>query len=173
MFSVKLVKHSLRYKAAYIDMIEEWKRGGEPFTPFVLGEDPSRFSAMLARFRGFSKGSGVPDNFVPHTTCWLVREDGRVLGAVNIRHYLNDRLRNSGGHIGYGIRPSERGKGYATEQLRLALKRTRRMGIDRALLCCDTANLASARVIVKNGGRLDSEDVQNSIPFQRYWINLT
>ena len=170
---LKLIKPTIEYKNEYLDMVAEWKATGEQFTPFTLGEDPTDFEAMLARLEGFTRGIGVREGFVPNSTFWLVRDDRKVLGAVNIRRYLNDRLRIDGGHIGYGVRPSERLKGYATEMLRQALIIARDMGIRKALLMCDKDNIASARTIMANGGVLDSEDVdKEGTAFQRYWITI-
>jgi len=85
---------------------------------------------------------------------------------------LNEQLLVVGGHIGYGIRPSERRKGNATKILSLALDKARELGIERALLTCDKDNIGSAQTIINNGGQLDSEDVVNDTEIQRYWINI-
>ncbi|UUZ86883.1 GNAT family N-acetyltransferase [Paenibacillus sp. P26] len=110
---------------------------------------------------------------VPHTTYWLVNEEKKVLGAVNIRHRLNAKLLNSGGHIGYGIRPSERRKGLATALLHLALQKTRELGLDQVLVVCDKGNIGSERTILKNGGVFDSEYMEpNGNIVRRFWIPL-
>ena len=75
-----------------------------------------------------------------------VDETRRFLGVANIRPRLNEYLMARGGRIGYGVRPSERGKGYATEMLRLALGIAAKMGLERVLLICDKRNIASARL---------------------------
>jgi predicted acetyltransferase len=91
---------------------------------------------------------------VPCTTLWWV--DGtEYLGRLAIRHLLNDRLRERGGHIGYDVRPSARRLGHATTMLAAALPLARRLGIEEALLTCDPDNVASQRVIESNGGRLE------------------
>ena len=89
---------------------------------------------------------------------------------MNIRHRLNDSLLLSGGHIGDGIRPSERGKGFGTKMIALALEECSRLGIKRVLMCCNRDNTASARTIVKNGGVLENEILEDGVPVQRYWI---
>ncbi len=95
------------------------------------------------------------------------------MGAVNIRHYLNDYLLQYGGHIGDGIRPSERRKGYATKMVGLALEECKKLGINRVLMVCDKDNIGSAKSIVYNGGVLENEfaDEDGTIE-QRYWIDL-
>jgi predicted acetyltransferase len=174
MKELRLVEPSEVYKDSYMEMYEEWKRSGEEFTPWSLGLDPSDFPALIERLQGYSEGIDVPSNFVESSTYWLIDESLRVLGGVNIRHRLNENLSARGGHIGYGIRPSERRKGYASEQLRLALDIMLEMGITQVLITCDTDNPGSARAILKNGGVLDSEaiDGETGKPFRRYWIHL-
>lgn len=68
-----------------------------------------------------------------------------------MRHRLTEALRRYAGHIGYGVRASEQGKGYGTLMLKLALERARELGIKQVLITCDDDNMASARVIEKNG----------------------
>ena len=94
------------------------------------------------------------------------------LGAVNIRHKLNEKLLLNGGHIGDGIRPSERGKGYGTKMIAMALEKCRELGIDRVLMVCDRNNAASARTIVKNGGVMENEIEVDGVMEQRYWIDI-
>ena len=92
------------------------------------------------------------------------------VGAVNIRHYLTEELLLNGGHIGDGIRPSERRKGYATAMIALALREAKKLGITGVLMVCDKDNIASAKSIINNGGVLENEIVLNGITEQRYWI---
>lgn len=88
--------------------------------------------------------------------------------------YLNMILewKEYGGDIGYGIRPSERRKGYASNMLSLALKKCKSIGLSKVLITCSKDNFGSAKTIINNGGVLDSEDIDNSEVFQRYWITL-
>ena len=99
---------------------------------------------------------------------------GRLVGTIQIRHTLNDELMRVGGHIGYGIRPSERRKGYGTKMLALALERCRELGIDRALITCGKGNIGSARTAMKNGGVFESEYTceKTGDVDKRYWITL-
>ena len=109
----------------------------------------------------------VPTELVASTTRW-VAVDGRLVGFLSVRHELNDYLLELGGHIGYAIRPLERGQGYATAATALALEECRRLGIDRVLITCDDTNVASAAVIERNGGVL--EDLRGGK--RRYWVDL-
>ena len=110
---------------------------------------------------------------MPNTTFWVYEPDrDTIVGAVNIRHYLSASLLAYWGNIGYGIRPDERTKGYATEALRLALDICRGMGMDKVMLSCNKSNPASARVMIKNGGVLENEVELEGRVLQRYWIKI-
>ena len=125
--------------------------------------------------RDNARGIGLRPGFVPSTTLWLVRDGQTLLGTIHLRHSLTPWLENEGGHIGYAVRPSQQGKGYATRMLSMCLEKARAMGLARVLITCDRENKASARVIIKNGGVLENE-VASKIAGRaftlRYWIAL-
>jgi predicted acetyltransferase len=139
-------------------------------TPFTLNIGYRTFMDFQEMLKGFSRGIGIYPGFVAHTTYWLI-ENKRLLGVSNLRHQLNDKLRNIGGHIGYSIRPSERKKGYATKLLAATLYEGSKMGIKEFVLTCDKDNVASIKTIRNNNGELISEDIIENIPIQRYLIN--
>ena len=171
---LNLVKPDIKYKNQYLEMLDEWKAAGEQPQPWVLQEDCSDFNAMVQKFENLSKGIDVPNGFVPSTTYWAYDdESGKIVGAVNIRHYLNDMLLKVWGNIGYGIRPSERRKGYATTILKLALECCKTLKMERVLLGCYKENIASAKTILKNGGVIENEAIEENSReiVQRYWIN--
>ena len=85
---------------------------------------------------------------------------------------LNDALLKNGGHIGDGVRPSERRKGVATKMIALALEECKKLGIDKVLMVCDKDNIGSAKSIIKNGGVLENEIAEDGVIEQRYWITL-
>ncbi|MDL2232489.1 GNAT family N-acetyltransferase [Ruminococcaceae bacterium OttesenSCG-928-L11] len=98
---------------------------------------------------------------------------GKIVGTIAVRHSLNDALLYSGGHIGYGIRPSERRKGYGSEMLAHALDRCRELSMEKALVTCDKGNIASAKTAQKKGGILENEVVEEDGNIvERYWIPL-
>ena len=113
-------------------------------------------------------GLNIPENWVPAIQLVSFDEAGHALGFLNLRLRLNDYLLEKGGHIGYSIRPSERGKGYAKESLRQGLQVAKEKNIKRALVTCSTENPASQAVILANGGQL--EDIRHET--ERYWIDL-
>jgi predicted acetyltransferase len=132
------------------------------------------YAEVAEKLKCWKTGKRLPADWVPASTFFLLG-DGIFLGRVSIRHQLNDFLKTYGGHIGYYIRADERGKGYGSEILRLALDEARRLGLARVLVTCDDeGNPASARIIEKNGGIL-ADKVQNEgqpCLTRRYWIEL-
>ena len=172
---VKLIKLTKEYEARLGEMIDEWKadqeRNHTDCSPRAIFRNDYRdFDAYLADL----DHETATDGWVPDSVFFLLDEDrDRLIGAVNIRHCLNDALMVTGGHIGDGIRPTERRKGCGTELVRLALLECRKLGIDKVLMTCDKNNVASAKTIVRNGGVLENEVVNDKgIVEQRYWITL-
>lgn len=170
--NLRLIKPNDNLKNEYLYMILEWNGIGEELIPWSLNLDATDFNLMIENLNGYSKGIGLSEGYVECSTFWLVNKSNKILGAIDIRHRLNDHLLFRGGHIGYGIRPSERRKGYACEMLSLALKQCEIIGISKVLITCLKSNIGSTKTILKNGGVLDSEDTDNGDIFQRYWINL-
>jgi predicted acetyltransferase len=155
-------------------LAEDW--GSFAFAHFY--EPELSFGKYIRRLESKRDGSALVGDEVPTTFLYafVPGVDGkeRCVGRVSIRHRLNDWLAQIGGHIGYGVRPSERKKGYATEILGQALTIAKMIGIDRALLTCDDTNLGSIRTIERNGGALEMkvlDPVQNVLK-RRYWIAL-
>ena len=172
MYGCRLVEPSYEYRDEYLQMIEEWKSTGERMVPFVLRHDCSNFDAFLKEMHLLKTSPNLGEGKVNCSTYWLVNDDKKVIGAVNIRHRLNAQLLKKGGHIGYGIRPSERRKGHATRLLALALNKAKELGIQKALVTCDKENIGSAKTILKNGGVLESEEMIDGTVVQRYWIEI-
>lgn len=171
---IRLIKPSIEYQDEYVSFHEDWKSSGEDMVPWVIEREPSDFHAMLEfLYAEDSEEKLMNADWVPHSTYWLINENNSLVGAVNIRHRLTQRLFNSGGHIGYGIRPSLRRKGYATVLLSLALEEIRKLGLERALVVCDKGNIGSERTIIKNGGQFESEYMEdNGNIVRRFWIPL-
>lgn len=112
---------------------------------------------------------------VPSTTYFTIREsDNKIVGMVNFRHYLNDYLKNFGGHIGYGVRPTERRKGYAKIQLYLTLLEAQKMGIDRVMADCVNTNEGSEKTIQALGGIFDRAvyEENKQVTLNNYWIDV-
>jgi predicted acetyltransferase len=171
---MKLIDPSIEYESSYIDMMRDFEFHKERFVPFTLNEDYDDFTSLVERLEGYAKGEGVLDSFVEHKSYWLIDTNDRIVGTSNFRLRLNERLRQIGGHIGFGIKPTERGKGYAKEILAKTLIHAKNIGSNKVLLTCDKPNIASSQVIKNNGGILHSEGTLLGHPeiIQRYWIKL-
>ncbi|ATI53750.1 MULTISPECIES: GNAT family N-acetyltransferase [Bacillus cereus group] len=171
--NVSLLTPTTDLQEEYLDFYNEWKDSGETMIPWVISKDPSNFPAMVQELLDAHNGVNLPQSWVPDSTYWLVTDNNRIVGAVNIRHSLTEHLFNAGGHIGYGIRPSERRKGYATKLLELSLEKTKKLNITRALVVCDEVNTASEKTILHNGGVRDDDFIEeDGNVVRRFWIEL-
>ncbi len=121
-----------------------------------------------------SRRETVPKNFVPATQFVYLRDDGKIVGMIQVRHELNAYLAKYAGHIGYSVRPDERRKGYASQMLHDALPYCREIGLDRVLITCNAMNEGSRRTIAKNGGVYDGtvHETNENVDIERYWIAL-
>ena len=169
--NIKLVKLSYEYKQQLFDMMEEWLLVEQDFSPYMIRRnDYHDFDYYLANLEIKKEQDGR----VPDSTFFCLDTDRNIfVGAINIRHYLNEELLYTGGHIGDGIRPSERRKGYATAMIALGLEECRKLDIKKVLMTCDKDNIGSARSIMNNGGILENEVMEDGVLEQRYWITLS
>ena len=167
-----LVRPAVVYRDTYLRGLAELQgEGWIWYADHDLAEIAADFGAHVRRTEAmihFRQG-----DIVPETELWCI-VDGEFAGRVSIRHELNDSLREIGGHIGYDTVPRFRGRGVATEMLRQSLPIARELGITRALVTTTEDNLASARVIEKNGGILTGrrELMAGRVVKRYYWIEL-
>ncbi len=169
--NIKLVKLSHEYKQHLVDMMNEWLAVEQDFSPYMIRRnDHHDFDHYLENLE--IKEESV--DRVPDSTFFCLDMDRNIfVGAINIRHYLNQNLLNTGGHIGDGVRPSERRKGYATNMIKLGLEECRKLGIEKVLITCDKTNIGSAKSIINNGGVIENEVIEDGVVEQRYWIDLS
>lgn len=169
---LRLVKLSEEYRTQLFEMMDEWTATGERIVPYAIRKcDYHAFDNYMADL--MAEETIVSESWVPATTFFCLDEERNIfVGAVNIRHYLNESMLLNGGHIGDGVRPSERRKGIATAMIGLALEECRKMGINRVLMVCNKDNIGSAKSIQNNGGVLENEVVVDGVTEQRYWITL-
>lgn len=169
----ELIEPTARLYESWSESLAEWGPGTHQDGAGLRATDdvgtPAGFADWVARLH--TAEERAVDGWVRCTFRWIVEGD-RYLGAIALRHELNDFLLEAGGHIGYGIRPSARGRGLACWALASILPAARDLGLDRVLVTCDVGNPASARVIEKNGGVL--EDIRDTElgTLRRYWITL-
>ena len=173
MDKIILVKPDL----SYADEIIKYKEESLAESPIINGSAGlDRFSSIEIWFEELKKRScedTVPKGLVPSSTYLAVREkDNYIVGMIDIRHYLNEYLTQVGGHIGYGVRKTERNKGYAKQMLKLALEKCKELKIKKVLITCDEDNIASEKVILSVNAKL--EDIRNvdGENKKRFWIDL-
>ena len=173
MDKIILVKPDL----SYADEIIKYKEESLAESPIINGSAGlDRFSSIedwLEELKKRSCEDTVPKGLVPSSTYLGVREkDNYIVGMIDIRHYLNEYLTQAGGHIGYGVRKTERNKGYAKQMLKLALEKCKELKIKKVLITCDEDNIASEKVILSANAKL--EDIRNvdGENKKRFWIDL-
>ena len=165
---MELRRPTLADKETVLEMMAEFEKSQSAHDGGFWDTENFVYEEWLEENLQAEAGLNIPENWVPSIQFVSFDDVGRALGFLNLRLRLNEGLLNYAGHIGYSIRPSERGKGYAKEALRQGLQVAKGKNIKRALLTCSTENPASRAVILANGGQL--EDVRNGT--ERYWIEL-
>ncbi|WP_311213935.1 MULTISPECIES: GNAT family N-acetyltransferase [unclassified Arthrobacter] len=188
MIHANLTKPSASFHASWLESYDEWGTlNQDGSAAFVAARydldlrDSSDFAQWVDVLHQMAKDDfQPPEGLANQSTIWVVREDA-YLGAASLRHSLaNDYLTEVGGHIGYGIRPSARGRGLAKLALKGALEEARALGMERVLVTCKQPNAASARTIEACGGVLESVRLPESFapdlgvtePIRRYWLEL-
>lgn len=156
---------------AFLKAVEAFQGETEDFR-FAIGFEPRLgFETFRLLQEQWSRGENLPLGFVP-STYYVGVVDGMVVGRVFIRHELNDFLERIGGHVGYGVVPGFRRKGYATEMLRLALPLCSSLGLEKILVTCDVDNVGSRKVIENCGGIFAgiSDEPEIDVQKRKYWI---
>jgi predicted acetyltransferase len=174
MTTAQLIKPTIRLRKSHESFVAEFRKSGEEVIPWVLDRAGKSFRKYIDWLELISQGIGLPEDFVPSSTFWLIDSNDEIVAIANLRHELTEDLLKLGGHIGYSVRSSARRKGYATELLRQSLHEARLLGIGDLRVTCDKENLGSSMTIVRNGGQLDEEEYmpERGCIVQRYWIRL-
>ena len=173
MEKIILVKPDL----SYADEIQRYKKEFLEDEPIINGSAGlDRFSSVedwLEELKKRSNKDTVPEGLVPSSTYLGIRKkDNYIVGMIDIRYSLNDFLLQVGGHIGCGVRKSERKKGYAKQMIKLALEKCKDLKMKKVLITCDEDNIASEKVILSANAKL--EDIRNvdGENKKRFWIDL-
>jgi predicted acetyltransferase len=168
--AVRLEPASRQHLDAFLECAADYRATGEDRYDAALA-DPEAYVRWVA---DMEHEETCPPGLVPQTTYWAMDDDLRVLACSRLRHGLSPALCREGGHIGYDVRPSARRRGVGTRLLALTVAKARHLGLSRVLLTCDDDNLASARIILANGGA----EIENSVSdrtgklLRRFWIQV-
>jgi len=170
-----LIDPTTDYEREFMEMAADFSHAGDMAYDVIPELIRGDFAGYVRKLHDAAEGVGLDPGRVRSNTYWLLREeDTAILGASSLRHELTPSLEIEGGHIGYRIRPSQRRKGYGTRILALTVEKAREMGLPRVLVTCDTDNVASARIIQKNGGIFENEVISpyTGKRVSRYWIDV-
>ena len=177
---IKLIAPTLEYKESFVEAIIMAREDNRQWFWNIAGKqlEPEDVEQYIQDAYYHTRWERLPDWRLANTTFWLVDEDKlEMLGMINIRHTLGTEfLEKYGWHIGYAVHPKHRQKGYGTMMLQLCLEKipTLWLDLDKLLITCDETNIASQKIIEKNGGVFESEivDAEHDIKKLRYWIYL-
>ena len=178
---MEFVRPSVEYKDSFTEAVREFQaevpcinETTRRYQELSIPELRQDFDSFVERERSHSRGENMPAGYIPQTEFWLVDVE-EYIGHVGIRHELNEHLLHIGGHIGYSIRPSKRGQGYGNKILELALPEAKKLGLDKVLLTCDVTNVASRKIIEKNGGALENQvpNPETGVDKLRFWITIS
>lgn len=162
---LELVAPDVARRSAWLRSHEEWGPGPHE-DGFGLGPDDD-----VATAAGFRTWVARVRSLPAARAWWIVDDDGEVLGGIVLRTGTDGPVLRLG-HVGYGVRPSARGRGVATWALGAVLPHARAVGLDRLLLVCADDNDASARTIERHGGVLEAVVDEEHGRVRRYWIDL-
>ncbi len=173
MGSVRLIMPDIKYRKSFLEAMDDFENAkiDEWFWPHA-NSSRETLQPYLQIMKENHLGINIPKTFVSSSMFWLL-EGTEVIGRVHIRHKLNEKLLQKGGHIGYYIKPSRWNQGYGTQALKLGLKKMPEWDIQKVLVTADDKNTASWKIIEKCGGVLENKIVDGeSNLIRRYWIKL-
>jgi predicted acetyltransferase len=171
----RLVQPTKEHEIGAKEYIQEFRNYNSPIEGSGGLGKYNDYDEWLIQLHNNLDMNNIAPGKVPSNTYFLIREeDNKIIGMINIRHYLNEKLLKDGGHISYSIRPTERQKGYATMMLYLGLLECFKLGLDKVLVTCDKDNIGSAKTIQANYGMLENEIHNSNLAdiVQRYWIDV-
>lgn len=152
--TLELVKPAIEHGPAYLVMVDEYLQLGEEYNYNNVELARADFAQFVRELEEEAAGIGLPPSIPAQQTYLLLKDGVEVVGEIRFRPGLTSPYERWNGHIGYNIRPLQRGKGYATRQLVLLLEEARKLHLVGVSLIIEDENPASVRVIEKNGGRL-------------------
>ncbi len=172
-----IARPDLYFFNEYNDMMTEWNKSGTQIAPWFLDkpfenlEDFAGFIQMLDN----CENANLDKNYSSTSSYFVIDENDKLIGAASLRHYLTVEGYNTWGHIGYGVRPSERRKGYAAQMLKIMLDEAKTMKMHKVLISCHTSNIGSVKVIESCGGKLENivdDPNETGKTINRYWFKI-
>jgi predicted acetyltransferase len=139
---------------ALLELAQDFRAEGDNRFQILLKGNDEGFFAYLRDLAADAQEEDLPPGMVPQTTLWLLKGETTLLGFSRLRHRMESHLEEKGGQIALEIRPSERGKGYESELLRLTLRHAAGMGMSEVILTCDEEDSQRQAIIEANGGEL-------------------
>ncbi len=139
------------------EYVEEHYANGERSISASLNLTNMNYNEWIDKI---NRNSEIADDAWGKYYLYLVFDNNKLIGLLNIRYDLTDELREKYGDIGYGVRPSERRKGYATRMLHHALNICKSKNMKYAILGCYKDNYGSNKTITNNGGILYKKDIE-------------
>lgn len=154
---IKLVIPTIEHKDKYKEMIEEWQEHGGPYVPCIIDYDCNNpieeldYDAVLKVVNDYRNGNvfDYDVDYFESSDFYFIFDDDTLIGMSEIRHNLKPLGIKTIGHIACGIRPSQRGKGYALKSTEYMLEKLKEDGIDEAVLCHYSENNISPKIIKK------------------------
>ena len=167
-----------KYCNQYIEMVQEWKASNTSLTPDIL-EIPCNNEIEYRNIVSIAKNAaiGIHEDRDWYEKCnyyLVVNDQDKLIGITAVRSNLTQLGKDTLGNIAYGIRPSERRKGYATSMLNAILPYCREIGLDKLLITCIDGNIGSEKTIRNNGGVYESTVYESgkNCSLKRFWISL-
>lgn len=166
-----IVALGAEHEQALVEFLADFSKNGEAEIPAYFPSRDWPHARIVRALREWSRGEGLSEGWVPSTTRFFI-ENGAVLGVYNFRHRLSVALESFGGHVGYSVRPSARGRGVASALLLDARRLGHGLGLPSLLVTCGDENHPSRRVIEKNGGVLRDSRWNSQHQAQTLWFDL-
>jgi predicted acetyltransferase len=164
---MRLVQPTWQWREAFLELARDCAEAGETRYRLALEDFAAYLSALsAAEHDPVAAGKRVPQ------LLFCLEDRGELVACLRLRTQLTAASLAEGGHIGYDVRPSRRGRGYGTRLLALGLIEARARGIARVRITCDADNLASVKVIERNGGVFSDAGIsaESGALVNRYWI---
>lgn len=182
--SIQLILPDIRYKTEYIDALKEFRQENDLFfsrkqlyQSYDLHDLDHDFDRIILQpFRDSAAGIDLPEGFVPQSEYWMV-QNNEYIGAIHIRHGLTPFLETEGGNLGYEIRPSKRGHGYAKLAAQMGLHKAAELGLNRVIITCNAMNTPSVHVALhaashNTGHELEPYTTENGRVIRRFDFSL-